>query len=101
LHDVEFDAGVTAITEAMAMGKAVVVTRTRGQVDVIRDGESGLYVPPGDPVALRTAIRYLLDNPAEAERMGRAGRATVEAHHTLDRWVSAVAEVVTGRPAPV
>jgi glycosyltransferase involved in cell wall biosynthesis len=101
LRDVEFDAGVTAITEAMAMGKAVVVTRTRGQVDVIRDGESGLYVPPGDPVALRAAVRYLLDNPAEAERMGRAGRAAVEARHTLDGWVAAIAEVVTGRrPAP-
>ncbi|MDT5038414.1 MAG: hypothetical protein QOE03_3599 [Micromonosporaceae bacterium] len=97
LRDVEFDAGVTAITEAMAMGKAVVVTRTRGQVDVIREGESGLYVPPGDPVALRKAVRYLLDNPAAAERMGSAGRAAVEARHTLDGWVAAIADVVTGR----
>lgn len=100
LHDVDFDAGVTTITEAMAMGKAVVATRTRGQVDVIRDGENGRYVPPGDADALRGAIRYLFDHPDRAERMGRAGRALVESRHTLDRWVADVAAVVSGRPGP-
>lgn len=99
LEDVEADCGVTTITEAMAMGKAVVVTRTRGQVDVVREGETGLYVPPGDPAALRRAVQHLLDRPAEAERMGRAGRALVETRHTLDGWVAAVAAVVAGRPA--
>jgi glycosyltransferase involved in cell wall biosynthesis len=94
LQNVEFDAGVTAIAEAMAMSKAVVVTRTRGQVDLVRDGENGLYVPPRDPAALRAAIQYLLDNPEEADRMGRAGRAMVESRLTLDRWVRDVADIV-------
>jgi glycosyltransferase involved in cell wall biosynthesis len=98
LHDVEFDAGVTVITEAMAMGKPVVVTRTRGQADIVRDGENGLYVPPGDAHALRAAIVRLLDNPDESERMGQAGRALVESRHTLDGWVTSVADVVAGRP---
>jgi glycosyltransferase involved in cell wall biosynthesis len=98
LHDVDFDAGVTSVTEAMAMGKAVIVTRTRGQADVVRHGETGLYVPPGDPVALRAAVRHLLDNPAEAERMGRAGRSAVEAQHTLDRWVADVTGIVSAVP---
>jgi glycosyltransferase involved in cell wall biosynthesis len=96
LHDVDFDAGVTAITEAMAMGKAVIVSRSRGQVDVVVDGENGLYVPPGDADALRAAVRRLLDDPAEAERMGRVGRMLVEARHTLDGWVADVASVATG-----
>ena len=98
LHDVDFDAGVTTITEAMAMGKAVIATRTRGQVDVIRDGENGRYVPPGDVAALRAAIQDLLDRPDQADRMGKAGRALVESRHTLDRWVADVAAVVAGRP---
>jgi len=98
LHDVDFDAGVTTITEAMAMGRAVVATRTRGQVDVIRHGENGLYVPPGDPEALRAAVRRLLEHPDEAARMGAAGRALVESCHTLDRWVTDVVDVVAGRP---
>lgn len=98
LRDVDFDAGVTAITEAMAMCKAVVTTRTRGQVDIVRHGENGLYVPPGDPGALRVALLRLLDRPAEAERMGRAGRALVESRHTLDRWVEDVARITANRP---
>src|SRR6266545_462263 len=96
--DVDVDAGVTTITEAMAMGRAVVATRTRGQVDVIRHGENGLYVPPGDPEALRAAVRRLLEHPDEAARMGAAGRALVESCHTLDRWVTDVVDVVAGRP---
>ena len=87
LWEAEFDAGVTTITEAMAMGKAVVVTRTRGQVDVVQDGETGLYVAPGDPRALRAAIAHLLRKPDEAERMGRAGRDWIERRHSLDRYV--------------
>jgi glycosyltransferase involved in cell wall biosynthesis len=93
LQDVDFDAGVTCIAEAMAMGKAVVVTRSRGQVDLVREGETGLYVPPGDPRALREAMQRLLTHPEEAARMGRAGRAFAEKHLSLDRWVSRVAEL--------
>jgi glycosyltransferase involved in cell wall biosynthesis len=94
-EDVEFDAGVTTIAEAMAMGKAVVVSRAHGQVDLVREGQTGLYVPPDDPRALRVAIEHLLAHPAEAERMGRAGRALVEARLTLDRWISGVVAVTS------
>ena len=98
LEDVEFDAGVTVIAEAMAMGKAVIVTRTRGQTDlVVVEGETGLYVPPRDPAAPRAAIRTLLDDPDGAEEMGRRGRALVEERLTLDRWVRTVACVTVGR----
>ncbi len=100
LHDVEFDAGVTCIAEAMAMGKAVIATHSRGQVDLVRGGETGIYVPPSDPRAMRGAIEHLLANPDEAERMGRAGRAVVESSLTLDRWVSSVASVVLGERVP-
>lgn len=94
LEDVDFDAGVTSITEAMAMGKAVVTTRNRGQVDVITDGVDGIYVPPKDPGALREAIVHLLDHPEEAERLGAAGRAAVLERHTLDGYVARVAAIV-------
>jgi glycosyltransferase involved in cell wall biosynthesis len=96
----DVDADVSSIYEAMAMGKAVVVTRTRGQVDVIRDGEQGIYVPPGDPRALRAALEYLISHLAEAERMGRAGRALVEARHGLDTWVALVAGLARGPDRP-
>jgi glycosyltransferase involved in cell wall biosynthesis len=96
LLDVDFQAGITAVLEAMAMGKAVVLTRTRGMVSagLIRDGEHGLYVPPGDPVAMREALVYLWEHPAEADRMGRAGRAAIEERFTLDHLVQGLASVL-------
>ena len=100
LEDVNFDAGVTAITEAMAMGKAVVVTRAKGQIDVIHEGVEGLYVPPNDPAALRDAIVHLLEHPEEAERMGNAGRAAVLERHALDDYCARVAQIVLGEAPP-
>ena len=80
LHDVEFQAGITTILEAMAMGKAVVCSRTRGQTDALVDGVTGIYVPPGDPLALRAAIERLLEDPQLASELGRAARAWAVAH---------------------
>ena len=96
LEEVDFDAGVTSITEAMAMGKAVIVTKNKGQVDVIRDGIDGLYVPPHDARAMREAISHLLENPSEAERLGAAGRQAVLERHTLDDYTSRVAAIIRG-----
>lgn len=97
LFDVDFQAGVTAILEAMAMGRAVICTHTPGQTDVIVDGETGLYVPPGDPRALRQAIERLLADPQEAERMGRAGRHRVEQSMNLDHYVERLSRYVPVR----
>jgi glycosyltransferase involved in cell wall biosynthesis len=94
LQDLDYDAGVTAIVEAMAMAKAVIVTRTRGQVDVLRDGEQGLYVPPADPRAMRAAIEYLLARPEEADRMGKAGHALIKERHALDAYVAKLVGIV-------
>jgi glycosyltransferase involved in cell wall biosynthesis len=97
LQDMDYDAGVTALAEAMSMGKAVIVTRTRGQVDLI--GVQGIYVPPRDPRALRAAIERLVADPAEAERMGRAGRRLVEERHTLSGYVAQLASIVSDEAA--
>ncbi len=77
LYDVNFQAGVTTLLEAMAMEKAVICTRTPGQADVVVDGETGIYVPPTDPDSLREAIQSLLQNPDEADRLGRNGRQRI------------------------
>lgn len=98
------DNGVTVILEAMAMGKAVICSRTRGQVDVIEEGVTGHYVPVGDAAALRAAILSLWNDPERARRMGRNARALVEKHHTLEKFTatarSAAEAAVDGRPAP-
>jgi len=113
LLDVDFQAGITTILEAMAMGKAVVLTRTRGQCDVVvgplwgpersvwpGDGprieaSSGIYVPPGDAASLRSAIKYLQSNPEVAETLGKNGRKLVEADYDVEHFASRFAKVIT------
>jgi glycosyltransferase involved in cell wall biosynthesis len=95
LVDVDFQAGITTVLEAMAMGRPVVVTRTAGQTDTIVDGLTGRYVPPGDADALRQVIVELLGDRATCDRMGQAARAWAVEHAELDRYVDALALVVS------
>ncbi|MBC7842670.1 MAG: glycosyltransferase family 4 protein [Gemmatimonadaceae bacterium] len=88
LYAVTFQAGVTAILEAMAMERAVICSLTPGQTDVIVDGAHGVYVRAEDPAALRAAIERLLRDPDAAARMGRAGRQLIEGKMNLDHYVT-------------
>jgi glycosyltransferase involved in cell wall biosynthesis len=94
LENVEFQAGITAILEAMSMERAVLCSRTPGQTDAIVEGETGRYVPPGDPAALRAALDQMLEDTAETERMGRAGRRLVLQTMSLDRYAERLAGFV-------
>jgi len=70
-----------AVVEAMACGKAVVATRSGGPQEIIRDGITGLLVPPGDPQALASAMLKLLKNRRLREDLGsRARTASVRYH---------------------
>jgi glycosyltransferase involved in cell wall biosynthesis len=63
-----------ACLEAMAHARPVVATSVGGLRDLVVDGETGLVVPPGDPQALRTALRRLLGDRQLREQLGRSGR---------------------------
>ena len=94
LFDTEFQAGITTILEAMAMGRAVVCSRTQGQTDVINDGRNGVYVAPGDAAALREAIVRLLDDAGLAERLGAEGRRYAEREADVVVYAHRLAGVV-------
>jgi glycosyltransferase involved in cell wall biosynthesis len=69
----------TVVMEAMSTGCPVVASRIGGVADLVSDGETGILVEPGDPLALRQAIELLLANPDLRKRMGQCGlRKVVE-----------------------
>lgn len=94
VQGVDFQAGITTVLEAMAMGRPVVATANPGLQELFAQGEAGLWVPPGHPKALAQALAYVLDHPVEAAAMGRRGRALVEQRLTLAHWVERVVRVV-------
>jgi glycosyltransferase involved in cell wall biosynthesis len=93
LEDVTFQAGVTAMLEAMSMAKAVVCSRVAGQTDVVAEDENGRYVSQGDASALRVEIARLLAEPEETLRLGANGRGLIEREMNLDRYVERLAKI--------
>jgi glycosyltransferase involved in cell wall biosynthesis len=67
-----------ALLEAMAHARPVIATPIAGVRDLVRGGENGLLIPPGDVPALGNAIRRLDADRALAARLGAAARATAE-----------------------
>jgi glycosyltransferase involved in cell wall biosynthesis len=59
--------------EALLARTPLIASRTGGLTDVVRDGESGLLVPPGDAAALHAAIVRLLTDPDLARRLRADG----------------------------
>lgn len=88
------DNGLTCMLEAMSMGRAVICSRTEGQVDVLREGVTGLFVPPGDPAALRSAIQHLWNNPDLAAGMGKRARELIEREHSIEQFIGSLRQVV-------
>lgn len=80
----------TALIEALAAGLPCIATDAGGVRDVLRDGENGVLVPPGDPGSLATALGRLLSDASLRERLGQAA-ASAAGHYD---W-PAVAKVYT------
>lgn len=66
-----------AALEAAAAGCCVVAADHGGLPEILRDGETGLLVAPGDPAALARALAQLADDAARRERLGEAAAADV------------------------
>ena len=64
----------TVVIEGMSSGKAVIASRIGGMVDMLDHERSGLFVPPGDVMALRDAMRRLLDDSQLRQQLGEAAR---------------------------
>ena len=73
-----------ALMEAMAAGVPVVASRVSGVPELVRDGETGLLVAPGDAAELADALRTLRAEPGAAIERARAARALVEEQFAVE-----------------
>jgi glycosyltransferase involved in cell wall biosynthesis len=69
------------LVEALAVGTPVVATSVGGVPEIVRDGENGLLVPPGDPASLAAALRRLLGDAELREQLREGAAPSVEHLH--------------------
>jgi len=86
-----------AYIEAAFHGVPSIGANAGGVPDAIRDGETGLLVPPSDPAALTAAIVRLRDDPALRARLGDAARKRACAEFTEERMAERYAAVFESR----
>ncbi|WP_344256233.1 glycosyltransferase family 4 protein [Terrabacter carboxydivorans] len=87
MHDTDLPAGPLVLLDAMAAGRAVVATDVNGTRDYVRDGETALVVPAGDPAALAGALSRVWEDPELRARLGSsARRAVTDLHQVTTFW---------------
>ena len=84
----------TKLFEYMAMGRGIVASDLEQIGEVLKDGETALLVPPGDPAALAAAVGTLLRDPALAGRLGEAARRQAVQEHTWERNARDILDLV-------
>jgi len=90
------------LIEAMAMGKPVVSTNCDGVLDIVVDGETGVYVHPRHPEELSAALERLVKDEGLRKSMGAAGRTRVEQlfsqEKQMERLEAVYAALIDARP---
>lgn len=78
----------TVLIESMALGVPVVSTPVTGIPELVRDGLTGRIVPERSPAELADAMEKALNDPQNARKMAKAGRALVEREFDLHKNVA-------------
>ena len=93
LPSIRSEATSQVILQALAVGTPVVATAIGGSPEVIRHGETGVLVAPGDVRALATAIIATFRDPERACGMARAGQAFVQTRFSIDAQMATTTAV--------
>lgn len=92
------------VLEALALGVPVIATRVGGVPALVRDGETGFLVEPGDTEAMARHLRRLVDDPRELEELRRSARAFAERHldvHGMNEAYESALRALMSRDAAV
>ena len=88
VHPAREEAQGLALVEAMSSRKAVIATRVLGVPELVRDGDTGLLVEPGDAESLATALIALETRTALRDALAERGHAYVTREHTWERFMA-------------
>jgi glycosyltransferase involved in cell wall biosynthesis len=91
------------LMEAQSQGLACLATQVSAIPELIRDGDTGRLVPPGDAGALADALAELIRDPARRQALGQAGAARVRTAFDAQAQIDVLADLLRGRvptPAP-
>lgn len=102
VHPSTYEGMARVILEAAASELPVVATATGGAPESVIEGKTGFLVPVDDAAALCDRVCRLIEDPAAAARMGRAGREFMMAEfgreHGLRTFAGLLADVASGKP---
>lgn len=89
------------VLEAMSQGLPVIATPAGCAPELVRDGETGMMVPPRDGVALARAVSRMMESPAERARLGENSARRVSAMswtRTAERTIEVYADALASLP---
>ena len=81
------------ILEAGVAGKPTVATAVGGIPEIVKDGETGILVPPGDPGKMAGAVMGLLKDKERRRAMGRAAQVWIEGNFNEEKMVSEIGNI--------
>ena len=94
LFDRRISTGQSVLLQGMALGRPVITTLTAGTEDYVVDGVTGVFVPPGNVDALRSAIQRVWNDAALAARLGSAARDAMSRQNLPVHYVHGVAHAL-------
>lgn len=90
-----------ALLEAMAIGTPLVAAADGGPLEIVEEGRSGLFFPPGDEAALAAAVERVVDSLALAESLAEGGRARAalfDESVMVGRLADLLRDAIAGKP---
>lgn len=83
------------LMEAQSQGLACLSTSFSAIPELIRDGDTGILVPPGDAGSLRAALEQLIRSPEERSRLGMAGYSRVRSEFEAEKGIRVIARLLS------